>query len=181
MSIRQEAETSGEADLSSQRRLILRLGNVRWRARRPDGYFLLVSTLLLAMAIGFVSGCKDARRHKASEEITLISKKPPLNDRATPKDVALTLLAAMKNLQLVRHAGLGQLESNQRYDDTLGIIMSLLAQDRIYKQVSSQSSPTNPKDITKGAALKLVAESWTSIIAHYVDGILYTSICRPGN
>ncbi|MFQ5412446.1 MAG: hypothetical protein ACE5EC_09100 [Phycisphaerae bacterium] len=127
---------------------------------------------MLAVCL-IAAGCRDDRRHNAAEEIEIASVTPPVADDAPPGVVAKAMLDAMKTLQGIRAAGLGQAGHRENYNQTLGTIISLIARDRIYEKISDiaqRGASMVPKDITRATAHRLVAESWVSMAAHYVDG-----------
>jgi len=130
----------------------------------------------LGVALTMTAGCKDQRRHKSSEVVEFATVEPPVPADASPKLVAMTLLDALEQFQTVRETGLGRQGNRQDYDTALGTIMSLAAQEQIYERVRKRGSFTVPKDVPKQAALRLIAESWTSMLAHYADGILFETL-----
>ena len=136
----------------------------------------------LGVALATTLGCKDQRRHKPSEVVEYANVEPSVPSDASPELVAMALLDALQQFQAIRESGLGRQENRQDYDTAMGTINSLAAQEQIHERVSKQGSFSVPKDVTKQAALRLVTESWTSIIAHYADGLLFETLkVDPGN
>ncbi len=128
--------------------------------------------MLLAVSL-ITPGCRDDRRHNAAEEIEIAHIAPPVADDATPDGVVMALLDGMKTLQGIRAAGMGKPGNRKEYNQTLGSIISLIARDTIYQKtldIARRGASTVPKDITPSTAHRLVAESWVSMAAHYVDG-----------
>ncbi len=128
---------------------------------------------LCAVALALVhSACDDKRRHGANEDVHFTEVKPPVPDGAAPQDAALALLDAIKKAQAVRASGLGVGENRSTYDQAMAEVVSLAAAKEIHKHVLASRSLAVPKDVTENAAVRMVAESWVSICAHYVDGFL---------
>jgi len=134
------------------------------------------TVVCLGAALATTSGCKDQRRHKASEVVAYETVKPTVPPDASPELVAMALLDALQQFQTIRESGLGRQENRQAYDKAMGTITSLAAQDQIYERVRTNGSFLVPKDIPKQAAVRLVTESWTSIIAHYAHGLMFDTL-----
>jgi hypothetical protein len=132
--------------------------------------FTRLSTLFLVL-LTIMAGCEDKRRHQASEEVAFPVVSPPVGKEATPEDTALALLDAMKTLQNIRAVGFGVTGNNEKYDQAMGLIASLMDKEGIYANVKGDRSPTVPRDISRDAAVRLVAEAWVSTAAHYLNGI----------
>ena len=130
----------------------------------------------LGVALATASGCEDQRRHKPSEVVEYATVEPSVASDASPDLVAMALLDALQQFQAIRESGLGRQENRQKYDTAMGTINSLAAQELIHERISKQGSFSVPKDVTKQAALRLVTESWTSIVAHYADGLLFETL-----
>lgn len=130
----------------------------------------------LGAALATTLACKDQRRHKPSEVVEYAIVEPSVSSDASPELVAMALLDALQQFQTIRESGLGRQENRQAYDTAMGTINSLAAQEQIYERVRKQGSFSVPKDVTKQAALRLVTESWTSIVAHYADGLLFETL-----
>ena len=130
----------------------------------------------LGAALAVTSGCKDQRRHKPSEVVEYATVEPSVPSDASPELVAMALLDALQQFQTIRESGLVGQEKRQDYDTAMGTINSLAAQEQIHQRVRKQGSFSVPKDVTKQAALRLVTESWTSIVAHYSDGLLFETL-----
>ncbi len=133
--------------------------------------YALFVTLLAAMMASSTS-CDDARRHRASEDIAAADVKAPLPNDAAPADVAKELLDTFRALQHVRRTGLGTAEGKATYDQSMATIASLMARDMVYERLRANRSRMLPTDITPTRAVRLVTESWASMLAHYVDGFL---------
>ncbi|MFQ5410818.1 MAG: hypothetical protein ACE5EC_00915 [Phycisphaerae bacterium] len=141
--------------------------NPRHNRWHYNGWIVLLAVSLIT------PGCRDDRRHNAAEEIEITHVAPPVADDATPDGVVMALLDGMKTLQDIRAAGMGKPGNRKEYNQTLGTIISLIARDAIYKKtldIARRGASTVPKDITPSTAHRLVAESWVSMAAHYVDG-----------
>jgi len=54
----------------------------------------------------------------------------------------------------------------------MATISSLMDRDTVVKRMRTKPSAMLPKEITSARAVQIVAESWTSMLAHYVDGLL---------
>ncbi|MCG8406538.1 MAG: hypothetical protein MI923_15190 [Phycisphaerales bacterium] len=131
---------------------------------------------LSASALMMTPGCEDKRRHRSSEDVVFAAVQAPLPDDAAPDDVIKTLLASLKELHSTRQSGLGTPDRKDHYDKTMGEILSLAAQEHIHEGVKKKGSAIIPKNVTKNAAVRLVVESWASMVAHYVDGFLLETI-----
>gem|GEM_PF-2011442 len=138
--------------------------------------FSFCTLACLGGALAAMSGCKDQRRHKPSEVVEHLTVEAPVPADASPDLVAMAMLDALKQFQTIRESGLGQQEHQKAYDKALATIKSLAAQDLIYERVCKQGSYSVPKDVPKPAALRLIAESWTSMLAHYVDGLMFDTL-----
>ncbi len=128
--------------------------------------------VLLATLLASSPSCDDARRHKASEDLAAAEVTAPLPEGAAPAEVAKELLRTFRSLQHVRRSGLGTAEGKAAYDRSMATIASLMARDEIFKRMQTKPSAMIPKDITAARAVQIVSESWTSMLAHYVDGLL---------
>jgi hypothetical protein len=141
--------------------------NTRIPARRHALFAALLAALLASSP-----SCDDARRHRASEEVKSAEVAAPLPDDATPAEVATELLRTFRSLQHVRRSGLGTADGKAAYDRSMATIASLMDRDTVFKQMRTKPSAMLPKDISSARAVQIVAESWTSMLAHYVDGLL---------
>ncbi len=128
--------------------------------------------VLLALLLVSSPSCDDARRHQASEELASVEVKAPLPDDAAPAEVAKELLRTFRSLQHVRRSGLGTADGKAAYDRSMATIASLTARDMVLARLRKTPSTMIPKDITSARAVQIVSESWTSMLAHYVDGLL---------
>jgi len=138
--------------------------------------FLSAAAPLLCCGLVVSSGCRDERRHKSSEDVEYPVVDAPVPADAPPEQVARAILDALKNLQSVRQNGLGRAGNRHKYDLAMATVESLAAKQRIYKLVQQRGSPVVPKDVSEPAALRLVAESWASIVAHYAGGFLFDTL-----
>lgn len=143
---------------------------------KADRILVVCGLVPALLGLALVSGCEDKRRHQTSEDVTFADVQAPVPDDAPPDDVAKALLNTLKELHAIRNAGLGDPDQKERYDKTMGKILSLAAQEQIHNNVKSKGSALTPKDVTQNAAVRLVAESWASIVAHYVDGFLLDTL-----
>lgn len=101
---------------------------------------------------------------------------PPAADNDQPEAIAKVAIEAMHELQTVRSEGLGIGENRAKYEEAMGRLFGVADQDEIYEAMKpgangSGGSPFAPIDITKNAAIRKVAESWTSKTAYYIDGL----------
>ncbi|MBX3394066.1 MAG: hypothetical protein KF841_01735 [Phycisphaerae bacterium] len=129
-----------------------------------------IPALILCCAVG-VAGCEDKRRHQASENVEFPVVEPPVGSDAPADAVALAMLDAMRTLQRIRAVGFGHSDNKAKYDHAMGVIASLMDKDRVYMSVRAEPPPSVPRDIKRDAAVRLVAESWVSAIAHYLEGM----------
>lgn len=129
-----------------------------------------VLAFALCCAIG-LAGCEDKRRHQASEQVEFPIVRPPVGSDAPADAVALAMLDAMRTLQRIRAVGFGHPDNKAKYDHAMGVIASLMDQDRVYMSIKAEPPPSVPRDIKRDAAVRLVAESWVSAIAHYSEGM----------
>lgn len=139
-----------------------------------------------------LAGCEDKRRHQVSEELEFKVIPPSSGKDATPEQIGREALEAMHDLQHVRREGLGKVENKDKYESAMGRLFGVAARDRIYESVKPtrreiklengqkasvvDGSPFVPWDVTESAAVRKIVESWTSKIAHYVDGIDWDSL-----
>lgn len=136
---------------------------------------------IVGLAAVSLTGCDDKRRHQASEEVAFKIIEPAAGAEATPETIAREALAAMQELQRVRAEGLGKGDNRAKYEDAMGRLFGVADRDRIYDRVKPDpttggGSPFAPTDITQNAAVRRVAESWTSETAYYIDGLNLDSI-----
>lgn len=137
------------------------------RNHAPTQLWIVISCLVAAI----LTGCEDKRRHQASEDVEFPVVTPPVDKDASAEDTALALLDAMKTLQSIRAVGFGESGNKEKYDQAMGLIASLMDKDEVYINVKADRSPTVPRDISRDAAARLVAEAWVSTCAHYLDSI----------
>ena len=137
--------------------------------------FCELASLCAAFVILAV-GCEDKRRHAANKGLAVDEVTPPVAADAPPEDVAKALLAAMDRAQDARSRGLGQPERRQAYERAMAEIMSLTAKKEVANQLRAGGAGHVAKGITDDAALTLTAESWVSLVAHYVKGLMPESI-----
>jgi hypothetical protein len=130
-----------------------------------------ISTLCLALAM-LTIGCEDKRRHGANKGIAVEEVSPPVAADAPPADVAKALLAALGRAQEARSRGLGESERRQTYERAMAEIISLTAKKEVADQLRTGSKGHVAKDITDDAAMTLTVESWVSLVAHYVQGLM---------
>lgn len=126
----------------------------------------------LAFLILLPSGCKDERRHGANNGITVEETAAPVAADAQPGDVATALLAALGRAQEARAHGLGKPERRKAYEKAVGEIQSLTAKKEVVENLRSAGSTNIAKDISDNTALTLITESWISLVAHYVKGVM---------
>ncbi|MCA9257401.1 MAG: hypothetical protein KDA33_17260 [Phycisphaerales bacterium] len=141
---------------------------------------LRVVLLLFVSAIALM-GCDDKRRHQTSEEVAFKVIEPAAGADASPEAIATEALAAMRDLQRVRAEGLGKGDNRAKYEEAMGRIFGLADQDRIYDMMkpdptTNSGSPFSPTDLSKDAAVRKIAESWTSKTAYYIDGVELATI-----
>lgn len=133
--------------------------------------FCAFASLCVVFAI-LAIGCEDKRRHAANKGISVEEVTPPVAADASPEDVAKALLAAMDRAQDARSRGLGLPERRQAYDRAMAEIMSLTAKKEVANQLRTGGAGHVAKDITDDAAMTLTVESWVSLVAHYVKGLM---------
>jgi hypothetical protein len=117
-------------------------------------------------------GCEDKRRHGANNGIAVEEVSPPVSADAQPGDVATALLAALNRAQDARAHGLGNPDHRQAYEKALAEIRSLMARSEVVEQLRTVGSTNVAKDISDEAALTATSESWVSLVAHYVNGVM---------
>ncbi len=126
-------------------------------------------------------GCDDKRRHKASEDVAFAVVEPPAEANEDPQQIAKRAIQAMRDLQAVRAEGLGKAGNRAKYEEAMGRLFGVADQDQIYSMMKPNrktggGSIQSPVDLTKNAAVRRIAETWTSKTAHYIDGVLPESI-----
>lgn len=126
---------------------------------------------ILSFLIAAQPGCEDKRRHGASGGAAFEEVPAPLSTDASPDNVARALLAALGRAQEARSRGLGVPERRQSYEKAMAEILSLTATKEVVEHVRSSGSGSLPKNISDDAALTLCAESWVSLVAHYIKGV----------
>lgn len=114
-------------------------------------------------------GCEDKRRHQPTQQVNFSATQPGLAAGAPPLDVARAALEAMIQMQQARRDGLGAADRLNAYEQAIGRLHALVARDQIHKSIVE--SKAYPADIKETTAVTLMIESWTSMLAHYVDGI----------
>lgn len=90
---------------------------------------------------------------------------------APPDRVAKAMLEALCRFQRARVAGLGTPQNKQAYEAAMAQVWSLAAAEDIRQRLIHSGSVSISRTLSVEAALTLMAESWASLIAHYVDGI----------
>jgi len=126
-------------------------------------------TVITAAILTLNFSCEDKRRHQASEHVEFPLVQAPVGKDATADATALALLDALRSLQRIRAVGFGVEGNKEKYDQAMGLIASLMEKDTVFQK--ARSDRTVPRDLSRDAAVRLVAESWASIVAHYVEGI----------
>lgn len=133
------------------------------------------------------TGCEDKRRHQVSEEVEFKIVPPSSGKDATPEQIAREALEAMRDFQHVRREGLGKGDNRRKYENAMGRLLGIAARDQIYQDVkprrvqttlsdgrvvdATDGSPFMPWDVTEDAAVRKIVETWTSKLAHYIDGL----------
>lgn len=138
-----------------------------------------IGLLFLGVLVS-AAGCRDERRHKASEEVAFGEVPPPVPREAPPEEVVKAFVGALTELQHVRASGLGSAEGRERYDRAVATIRSLSARAMIHDRVRKYRSQLVPRDVSENAALRIVIDSWVSMAAHYVDGWLLDTLTPSG-
>ncbi|MCB9858003.1 MAG: hypothetical protein H6818_20145 [Phycisphaerales bacterium] len=136
---------------------------------------------IVSLAALMLAGCDDKRRHQASEEVAFKIIEPAAGADASPEAIAKEALAAMQELQRVRAEGMGKDDNRAKYEEAMGRLFGVADRDRIYALVKPDpagggGSPFAPTDITENAAVRRVAESWTSETAYYINGLDLDSV-----
>lgn len=132
--------------------------------------------ILMILGLLVVAGCEDKRRHQASEKVEFPTVTPAVGKDASAQDTAIALLNALKHLQEIRSQGFGDPANKEKYDQAMGAIAALMDKDEVYLYVVGNRAPGVPLDMKRDAAVRMTAESWTSAVAHYVDGIDFSSV-----
>lgn len=131
---------------------------------------LVNSVLAIYAGLGIlIVGCEDKRRHQPTQQVNFSATQPGLPAGAAPLDVAREALKAMIQMQQARRDGLGAVDRLHAYEQAIGRLHALVARDQIHKEIVE--SKAYPADIEETTAVTLMIESWTSMLAHYVDGI----------
>ncbi len=136
------------------------------------GRNLACIVLSLVFLIAFPFGCRDERRHGANNGIAIEETAAPVAANAQPGDVATALLAALGRAQEARAHGLGKPERREAYEKAVGEIQSLTAKKEVVESLRSAGSTNIAKDISDVTALTLTTESWISLVARYVGGVM---------
>lgn len=131
---------------------------------------LVSGALALFAGLGIlILGCEDKRRHQPTQQVSFSATQPGLAAGAAPLDVAREALKTMIQMQQARRDGLGAADRLNAYEQAIGRLHALVARDQIHKSIVE--SKAYPADIEEATAVTLMIESWTSMLAHYVDGI----------
>jgi hypothetical protein len=131
---------------------------------------------LLFSLLTLLPACEDKRRHQVSHGLDLGAASAPLPASAGPAEVAKAMVEALADVQIARAGGLGTPEARAAYDTALGRVSSLAAREDIFRQAKAANSLTIPRNIDADAAMTLIAESWTSMLAHYAGGARFETL-----
>lgn len=126
--------------------------------------------------IAFLAGCRDDRRHQASEVTTLEARSDVVAANATPEEVTRALLVRLAKAQYARSRGLGEAANRDEYLATMAEVRGLAARTSIFETYRGRGGAQVPIDLKEDGAVRTVTESWVSICAHYADRLEAASI-----
>lgn len=133
---------------------------------RPPLHLHVILASIVALA--FV-GCRDERRHQASEISELEVATGVVAQEAAPQDVAKALLTRLAAAQAARERGLGVAANRDAYTKTMAEVRGLAARKAIFDTYRSRGGSHVPVDLKEEGAVRAVTDSWVSICAHYAD------------
>lgn len=126
-----------------------------------------------------LAGCRDDRRHQATEVTTLEAKADVVAANASPEDVTKALLARLAKAQRARARGLGNEANRDEYLATMAEVRGLAAKSSIFENYRARGGAQVPIDLKEDGAVRIVTESWVSICAHYADRLETASMQPP--
>jgi len=132
----------------------------------------LRSVLMTApLVMGCLAGCRDERRHQASEisELEVATNVVPAN--AAPAEVAQALLIRLARAQTARERGLGIEKNRDEYRKTMAEVRGLAARKLIYETFRGRGGSSVPVDLKEEGAVRTVTDSWVSICAYYAGAL----------
>lgn len=132
-----------------------------------------------AILMVVIAGCRDDRRHQASEVTTLEAKADVVAANATPEDVTKALLTRLAKAQRARARGLGIEANRDEYLATMAEVRGLAAKSAIFDNYRTRGGAQVPIDLKEDGAVRIVTESWVSICAHYADRLETAAIQPP--
>lgn len=122
-----------------------------------------------AAMLVLLAGCRDDRRHQASEVTTLEVKTGVVAVDAPPADVTRALLTRLAKAQRARMRGLGIPANRDEYLATMAEVRGLAARTSIFETYRARGGAQVPRDLKEDGAVRVVTDGWVSICAHYVD------------
>lgn len=128
-----------------------------------------VAFILFLLSIPLAAGCRDDRRHQATEVTTLETKTGVVASDAPPVEVTRALLARLSKAQHSRARGLGVPANRDEYLSTMAEVRGLAARASIFETYRGRGGAQVPADLKEDGAVRVVTESWVSICAHYAD------------
>ena len=130
---------------------------------------LSVFALPAAAILVLLAGCRDDRRHQASEVTTLEVKTGVVAADAPPADVTRALLTRLAKAQRARVRGLGIPANRDEYLATMAEVRGLAARTSIFETYRARGGAQVPRDLKEDGAVRVVTDGWVSICAHYAD------------
>lgn len=127
--------------------------------------------LYVALLPGLLAGCRDERRHQASEVTTLEFKTGVVAGDAAPADVTRALLTRLAKAQRARAGGLGIQANREAYLATMAEVRGLAARTSIFETYRARGGPQVPRDLKEDGAVRIVTDGWVSICAYYADAL----------
>ncbi len=131
--------------------------------------FLCVASLTL--------GCKDSRRHQATDALAMTATALALPSDAPAQDVVTRFLENARDVQHIRESGFAERERQEAYERGMAALHAAVNGPALFnRMMKSQTSRALPAGMTQQAAVTTATESWLSILAHYIDGVRPESI-----
>lgn len=116
-------------------------------------------------------GCRDDRRHQTSEISRLEVVAPALPKDAPPLEVVKALLPKLAAAQQARQQGMSTADAREAYRKTMAEVRGFAAAETVFENLRRVSANSVPVDMTVDGAVRLVADNWVSIVAHYADSL----------
>ena len=96
---------------------------------------------------------------------------PGLPNTAPPIEVVKALLPKLAAAQKARQQGLSTAEARDAYSKTMAEVRGFAAADTVFENLRRVSANSVPVDMKVEGAVRLVADNWVSIVAHYADSL----------